>query len=64
MTEREAIAFDAWWRGLTRQGDPLRRPNLVREAFRAGYTIARAECAGDEDQQRRTKQAEFGFVSV
>lgn len=33
-------AYDAWWRGLTRIGDPMRRPNLTREAFEAGYLIA------------------------
>jgi hypothetical protein len=42
MTE-SGHAFDAWWRGLTRQGDPARRPDLVREAFHAGYVIAKAE---------------------
>jgi len=36
-------AFDAWWRGITRKGDPARRSNLVREAFHAGYVIAVAE---------------------
>lgn len=29
-------AFEAWWNELTRQGDPVRRPNLVQEAFEAG----------------------------
>lgn len=33
-------AWDAWWRGLTRLGDPMRRPHLAREAFDAGYRIA------------------------
>jgi hypothetical protein len=30
-------AFDAWWRPLTRQGDPSHRYDLVGEAFDAGY---------------------------
>lgn len=48
-----AHAYDAWWRGLTRQGDPLHRPDLVREAFDAGYTIARAECGADGEDVNR-----------
>lgn len=36
--------FEAWWREQSRKGDPLHNPNLVRDAFRAGweagYTLA------------------------
>ncbi len=46
-----ANAFDAWWRGLTRQGDPARRPDLTREAFHAGYIIARAELGADGEAE-------------
>lgn len=46
--ESSKNAHDAWWRGLTRQGDPIRRPHLVREAFHAGYEIAKAEGAAHE----------------
>lgn len=42
MTEEIERAYDAWWRGLTRQGDPQRRPNLARDAFEAGFNIALA----------------------
>lgn len=31
--------FDRWWRDLTSKGDPMRRPNLVREAFEAGAAL-------------------------
>lgn len=51
-------AFDAWWRGLARQGDPQRRPLLIEEAFEAGFNIARAlhppAALVDEDQKRTT----------
>lgn len=29
--------FDAWWRPLTKQGDPSHRYDLIGEAFDAGY---------------------------
>lgn len=31
------IAFRTWWNAQTRLGDPARRPNLVEEAFLAGF---------------------------
>lgn len=33
-------ARNAWWIDLTSKGDPLRRPNLSREAFEAGFRAA------------------------
>lgn len=30
-------AREAWWKELTKQGDPARRTNLSWEAFEAGY---------------------------
>ena len=33
-------AYNAWWGKITRQGDPIRRPNLSLEAFREGYLAA------------------------
>lgn len=60
MTQHEkfevsAHAFDAWWRGLTRKGDPGRLSDLARQAFHAGYVIARAECGAD-GECARTKE--------
>jgi hypothetical protein len=37
------IAYENWWEGLTRRGDPIRRPDLVGEAFEAGWRAAMAE---------------------
>lgn len=37
------IAYDKWWTGLTLQGDPIRRPHLIDEAFMAGWTAAMRE---------------------
>lgn len=34
--------FDAWWRPLTRQGDPSHRYDLVGEAFDAGYEAGKS----------------------
>ncbi len=60
MTERAAIAesrnaFDAWWRGLALKGDPERLPDLVREAFHAGYIIARAELGATDGETTEGK---------
>jgi len=35
--------FDAWWRPLTLQGDPMHRANLVGDAFEGGYEAGRRE---------------------
>jgi hypothetical protein len=37
------IAHDKWWSEVSRQGDPIRRPNLAGEAFEAGWTAAMTE---------------------
>lgn len=37
------IAYESWWRDLTIKGDPIRRPNLVGEAFEAGWRAAMNE---------------------
>lgn len=37
MADRQQAAYDAWWGELSRRGDPIRRPNLVREAFKAAW---------------------------
>lgn len=41
--ERVDLAYDTWWRQMTRRGDPARRAHLSEEAFRAGWE-ARAAC--------------------
>ena len=41
----EHACFEAWWRGLTKEGDPAYRPFLVSEAFKAGWRYAQAERA-------------------
>lgn len=33
-------AYDEWCRSLSKQGDPIRLPDLVTEAFCAGWTAA------------------------
>lgn len=37
MSRKYPLAFKKWWNILTLQGDPLHRPNLVTDAFEAGY---------------------------
>lgn len=34
-------AYNGWWEPLTLKGDPMRRPNLSREAFAAGVKWGR-----------------------
>lgn len=43
-------AFNTWWDGIARQGDPIRRPRLTEEAFEAGYRAASADCFTTRDQ--------------
>ncbi len=33
-----AVQFEKWWGEQTRKGDPAHRPNLVRDAFQAGFS--------------------------
>lgn len=35
--------FQAWWGPLTLEGDPIRRPNLVGDAFVGGYEAGRRD---------------------
>ncbi len=37
MLPEEKAAYDEWWRGLCMQGDPIRRPWLIKEAFHAAW---------------------------
>lgn len=39
--------FDAWWKSITRQGDPQRRLNLPFDAFEAGWNAGRAAMYSD-----------------
>lgn len=32
--------YDSWWSMQTLRGDPMRRPNIVREAFEAGMAAS------------------------
>lgn len=43
-------AFNAWWDGIARQGDPIRRPGLTEEAFETGYRAAASDCLTIRDQ--------------
>lgn len=43
-------AFNAWWDGIARQGDPIRRPRLTEEAFDAGYRAAASDLLTTRDQ--------------
>ncbi len=46
-TVEEAFAY--WWEAQTEKGDPQRRPNLVTEAYEAGWEARGYEFpAGDE----------------
>lgn len=38
-------AYDKWWLDLTRKGDPVMRPNLVRDAWNAAVRATAMECA-------------------
>jgi hypothetical protein len=52
MSQAAMRAFDTWWRDITRQGDPDRRPRLTEDAFAAGYAAALGQphpCAGEMD---------------
>lgn len=53
-----ARAFDAWWRGLTRQGDPQRRTRLTEEAFEMGYNVALALNPPHSALERQTMDPE------
>lgn len=50
--EQVELAFDAWWRDLTRRGDPARRPHLTSEAFVAGWEAAHS----DSDEIKHLRQ--------
>jgi len=52
--EQVQLAYEAWWRDLTRRGDPSRRPHLTTEAFVAGW---KACSDSDEIQQLRRELA-------
>lgn len=41
MDDATKEAHQRWWREITQQGDPMRRPNISTEAFAAGYTAER-----------------------
>jgi len=57
------IAYDNWWHELVLKGDPSRRPNLVEEAFEAGWRLAMNEVKEAEaflnkirDEERRERR--------
>jgi hypothetical protein len=52
------LAYDAWWRALTLQGDPIRRYNLVDEAFEAGWRSAMKETKEAEAFLRKIRSEE------
>lgn len=45
-------AWDQWWAALTRQGDPIRRPDLTAEAFVAGWLAAKKQTQDATDKIR------------
>ena len=52
------IAYDQWWLGLTRQGDPMHRYDLVGEAFEAGWQAAMNEMKEAEAFLRKIRDEE------
>lgn len=52
------IAHDRWWSEIARKGDPVRRPNLVGEAFEAGWRSAMEEVKEAEAFLRKIQQQE------
>lgn len=40
-------AFEKWWRAQTLKGDPLRNPNLIRDAFYAGFAAGLKDAKDD-----------------
>jgi len=45
-------AFDVWWSKASRLGDPIRRPNLIEEAFAAGFLAGQQQVAAAVQAER------------
>jgi hypothetical protein len=61
-------AYAAWWQQITTDGDPIRNPNLLSDAFKAGWDAAenearkeRLEMAAEHYRELRDAVAEARF---
>lgn len=54
-------AFESWWDDLSLKGDPLHRPNLVREAFNAGAGVVLERV---QELERRIGDKDFELIGM
>lgn len=52
---KEERLFWDWYKVLGRSGDPIRRPHLTLDAFKAGYAAGYAQGERDADRSTATE---------
>lgn len=58
--------YQEWWRAQTLKGDPLSNPNLIRDAFYAGFSAGLKDAKDDareaaaEERWRHVQGDDYG----